>query len=85
MIIWMLCLSKELQKKEFMFDKELVSAILNKILITVERVINQNSNISSADYYALSPLGMERLESTCMLLIAIGESVKGIDKIDIHG
>lgn len=24
---------------------------------------------------------MERLESTCMLLIAIGESVKGIDKI----
>ena len=24
---------------------------------------------------------MERLESTCMLLIAIGESIKGIDKI----
>mgnify|MGYP003480418092 FL=1 len=24
---------------------------------------------------------MERLESTCMLLIAIGENIKGIDKI----
>lgn len=24
---------------------------------------------------------MERLESTCMLLIAIGESIKGIDKL----
>ena len=24
---------------------------------------------------------MERLESTCMLLIAIGEGLKGIDKI----
>lgn len=24
---------------------------------------------------------MERLESTCMLLIAIGESIKGVDKI----
>ena len=29
----------------------------------------------------MSPAGMERLESTCMLLIAIGESIKGIDKI----
>lgn len=27
------------------------------------------------------PEGMERLESTCMLLLAIGESIKGIDKI----
>ncbi len=24
---------------------------------------------------------MERLESTCMLLLAIGESIKGIDKM----
>lgn len=24
---------------------------------------------------------MERLESTCMLLIAVGESIKGIDKL----
>ncbi|WP_262481107.1 hypothetical protein [Bacteroides faecichinchillae] len=24
---------------------------------------------------------MERLESTCMLLIAIGEGVKGVDKL----
>lgn len=24
---------------------------------------------------------MERLESTCMLLIAIGESIKGVDKL----
>ena len=29
----------------------------------------------------MSPAGMERLESTCMLLIAIGESIKGVDKI----
>lgn len=31
-----------------------------------------------------SPSGMERLESNCLLLMAIGESVKGIDKIT-HG
>lgn len=29
----------------------------------------------------MTPAGMERLESTCMLLIAIGESIKGIDKL----
>ena len=30
--------------------------------------------------YYNTPSGVERLESTCMLLIAIGESIKGIDK-----
>ncbi len=29
--------------------------------------------------------GMERLESTCMLLIAIGESIKGVDKLTNKG
>ena len=28
---------------------------------------------------------MERLESTCMLLIAIGESIKGVDKLTNKG
>lgn len=32
-------------------------------------------------FYCIDPSGMERLESTCMLLIAIGEGVKGVDKL----
>ena len=45
------------------------------------RVIANSEQITSYNYYYMSPAGMERLESTCMLLIAIGESIKGIDKI----
>lgn len=41
--------------------------------------IHINGKIQIAS--SMSPAGLERLESTCMLLIAIGESIKGIDKI----
>ena len=60
---------------------EYVLSALRKIEQTVSRVIANSEQITSYDYYYLSPAGMERLESTCMLLIAIGESIKGIDKL----
>ena len=64
-----------------MHKVEYVLAALAKIEQTVERVIANSEHITSYNYYYMSPAGMERLESTCMLLIAIGESIKGIDKI----
>ncbi len=64
-----------------MYKEEYVISSLKKIEQTVERVITNAEEINSYRYYYLSPAGMERLESTCMLLIAIGECVKGIDKI----
>ena len=64
-----------------MHKVEYVLAALAKIEQTVERVIANSEQITSYNYYYLSPSGMERLESTCMLLIAIGESLKGIDKL----
>lgn len=64
-----------------MHKVEYVLAALVKIEQTVERVIANAEHITSYNYYYMSPAGMERLESTCMLLIAIGESIKGIDKI----
>ena len=33
------------------------------------------------DYFTNTPQGMEKLDSICMQLIAIGESLKNIDKI----
>lgn len=60
---------------------ETACALLKKILQTVERIIDKSEEITSPSYYLLSSSGMERLESTCMLLIAIGEGVKGVDKL----
>lgn len=64
-----------------MHNEELLYYSLKRILATIERIINNSKAIEDAQYYVLSPAGMERLESTCMLLLAIGESIKGIDKM----
>ena len=64
-----------------MYDEELLYYSLNRIASTIERIIDNSKAIDDSQYYLLSPTGMERLESTCMLLLAIGESIKGIDKM----
>lgn len=64
-----------------MHKEEYILATLRKIEEAAARVISYSENIDSYQYYYLSPAGMERLESTCMLLIAIGESIKGVDKL----
>ena len=66
---------------EYMYDEELLYYSLNRIASTIERIIDNSKAIDDSQYYLLSPTGMERLESTCMLLLAIGESIKGIDKM----
>lgn len=64
-----------------MRDDELLYYSLKRIATTIERIINNSKEIDNSEYYLLSSAGMERLESTCMLILAIGESVKGIDKM----
>ena len=64
-----------------MHDEELLYYSLKRIASTIEKIINNSKTIDDSQYYVLSPAGMERLESTCMLLLAIGESIKGIDKM----
>ena len=64
-----------------MCKSERVLHLLRKVEQTLERIIRNSEAVDSYHYYYLTPVGMERLESTCMLLIAIGESIKGIDKL----
>lgn len=64
-----------------MYDENILYFSLKRIASAIERIINNSKNIDDSQYYLLSPAGMERLESTCMLLLAIGESIKGIDKM----
>lgn len=64
-----------------MHKKDMVEAMLSKIEQAIKRILDNSCFIDSYHYYLLSPAGMERLESTCMLLMAIGEGLKGIDKL----
>lgn len=64
-----------------MFDKELVRSILLQIDEAIEKIKNRTARIHTPDYFGSTPQAMERLDSVAMLFIAIGESLKNIDKI----
>lgn len=63
-----------------MCDIELVRSSLLKVNTAIERILERSETVLSPDDFLNMPSGVERMESICMLLIAIGESVKRIDK-----
>ena len=64
-----------------MFDKELVLLSLSQIKSAIEMIIKRASFVKDPNDFLLTQDGMLRLDAICMNLIALGESVKGIEKI----
>jgi len=64
-----------------MYDKELALNILEQIQTASETVLKRFEPVMTVSDFTDSPAGMEKLDSICMLLIAIGESLKNLDKI----
>ena len=60
---------------------QIVWHTLSKIELAISRLQERTAVIKSVDDFLLSPSGMEKLDAACMVLIAIGESVKNLDKI----
>ena len=54
---------------------------LKNINLAISRLQNRSVGITSANDYLTSPTGMEKLDAACMVLIALGESVKTLDKL----
>ena len=54
--------------------------ILEDILSAIEKLEERTKDIHSVDDFLCSSSGMVLLDATCMLLIAIGESLKSLDK-----
>lgn len=61
--------------------KSLALDILYDIQSAIERLESRTENIHDVDDFLSSPKGMILLDATCMLLIAIGESLKNLDKV----
>ena len=55
--------------------------LLVQIRTAILQLKDWNSNIISSDDYYSSPDGMKNLAASCMLIEAIGEGIKQIDKI----
>ena len=64
-----------------MYDRDLAREILVQILKASETVIWRFTPVKKVGDFTDSPAGMEKLDAICMQLIAIGESLKNIDKI----
>ena len=54
---------------------------LKNINLAITRLQNRSVGINSVNDYLMSPTGMEKLDAACMVLIALGESVKTLDKL----
>ncbi len=64
-----------------MFDKELVIDSLQKIKAVLDLVTERASVVDRPGDFLSSPGGMMRLDAICTNLIALGETVKGLDKL----
>lgn len=63
-----------------MSDAMLVLEILTQIQTAAERILRRFEPVHSIDFFLDSEAGLEKLDSICMQLIAIGESLKNLDK-----
>ena len=63
-----------------MYDKELVLEILGQIYQAAQTILKRFEPVKTVSDFTDSPAGVEKLDSICMLLIAIGEALKNLDK-----
>lgn len=64
-----------------MYDKELVLDILRKIDDAIDVIIQRTDSIHEPNDFLTSWMGTMILDSVCMKLTALGESIKNLDKI----
>jgi len=63
-----------------MYDRELSLEILRQIYKAARTISKRFEPVKTSNYFTDTPAGMEKLDSLCMLLIAIGEALKNLDK-----
>ena len=66
---------------EYLFDTELALDSLQKIKAMLDLITERASVVKNPNDFLCSPGGLMRLDAICMNLIALGETVKGLDKL----
>lgn len=64
-----------------MSDVALIREILCQILEAAKRIERRFGTIQSPDDFLAGDEGLDKLDAICMMLIAIGESLKNLDKV----
>jgi uncharacterized protein with HEPN domain len=63
------------------YDRKLALEILTQISDAIDKIKKRFAPINSAEEFTSSDEGLEKLDAICMQLIAVGESLKNLDKI----
>jgi uncharacterized protein with HEPN domain len=63
-----------------MYDRELVNDLIEQVEEAIRRIERRFEGIASATDFIANDEGLDRLDGIAMMLIAIGENVKKIDK-----
>lgn len=61
-------------------EAPLLAEQLEQVLEALERIPRRMQGVRSAAYFLDTPDGQDRLDAICMVLIAVGESFKRIDR-----
>lgn len=64
-----------------MYDKTLILDVLEQVIEASEVVEERCVSVTDVDYFIDTKDGQKTLDSICMKLIAVGESIKNIDSI----
>lgn len=64
-----------------MYDKNLAREILSQMLDAISRIQRRFSGIANPDDFITSDEGLDQLDAIGMMLIALGESCKNLDKV----
>jgi len=64
-----------------MFDKILAFDLVTLIEDNLNTVIQRTRSVTSSDDFTSSEAGMILLDSVCMKLVAVGESIKNLNKV----
>jgi len=64
-----------------MYDRELALEIASQIYKGTQTILKRFKAVESPGDFTDSEAGMEKLDSICMQLIAIGEGLKNLDKV----
>ena len=62
-------------------SNEVLVEALKQISTSAKRILKRFEKVDSADYFLDSEDGLEKMDALCMQLIAIGESLKNVDKL----
>jgi len=62
-------------------NEQLIREILTQIADAIDTIKYRFKPVNNIDFFLDTPEGQEKLDSLCMLFIAIGESLKNVDKL----